>query len=370
MALLWTDGFDISDTTLLLQKYAILGSRQFPSWVPGRLGGQALQITHAGNIVFKESLLTRYKLQPATPEAVCGAAFSIRGNAGEWDLFQFYLGSAFQGALVATIQADTNYVKFRVVDANRNTLETETADFPSANFAFFPAAAWYYIEFKYLFDVAVGAFEVRINGVPEIVSSIGYNTDPNAVGAFDRVGCASPVAGSGPGTEVYLDDLYILDTTPGLLDDFLGVDDGGVEVNMLKTNAAGALQQWDDVEGYSGGAAREMRLQSLANAEGIVIEGGVAERELYEFDNLPTINQQVLGVQLGFSGFRHQAESPVQVRGIYRQPSDGQIGTGTSVALGAYKEMYRKVTFASNPVDATLFDLTEINDGQFGLEVA
>lgn len=370
MALLWTDGFDNADNKIYLQKYLAVGSTKFPASVTGRLGGLAREFTKSGNIVFKESFLTRYKVNLAVPEIICGAGFSIRGTLGEWRLFSFYLGAAYQGALIATVQADTNYVRFRVVDANNNTLESETGDFPTANFTFFPAAAWYYIEFKYLFDVAAGAFEVRINGVPEITSSIAYNTDPNAIGACDRVGSESPLTGNTSGPSIYLDDLYIADTSGGLLNDFLAVDAGGVEVNTLQVNALGALQQWEDVEDYNNARTRIVRLGDLGNAEGIVIEGGVAERELYEFDALPTINQQVLAVQFGLCGFRHQGEGAVQVRGIYRQPSDGQIGTGNSVALGAYREMYRKVIFDSNPVDATLFDLTEINDGQFGIEVA
>lgn len=367
MALLWCDGFDINDTDILLQKYVMAVRSGIPGWVTGRLGGLALDMVGNNGGIFQESIITRYKLQPAVAEVVCGAAFSLRGGAGEWRLFSFYLGTEFQGALVATIQADTNYVRFKVVDANGATLETETGDFPSANFSFYPSAAWYFIEFKYLFDVAAGAFEVRINGVPEITSSIAYNTDPKGIGAFDRVACEWQ---SGSTPQVFLDDLYILDTSGARLNNFLAVDAGGIEVNAMRTDGAGAVQQWLDPEGYSQGQLRHDRLRAIAARGPVMIEGGTTERELYTWDNLTTINQQVLAVQMGLVGFRHQAESTVQVRGVYRQPSDGQVGTGSSVALGAGVENYRAVIFEENPVDSTLFDLTEINDGQFGWEVA
>lgn len=363
MALLWCDGFDSSSSRRYISKYHVWANGFFPSYIAGRISGLAAVISWP-NSIFRRKLLLRHKLNLGSNTIICGAAFQISGNTGEGDVFAFYLGEEFQGALKCAIQADSNFVRFRVVDANGATLETETADFPNANFTFFPAAAWYYIEFKYTFDTVNGAFEVRIDGAPVITSSIAYNTDPKAIGSCDRVGCGPDTVNA---VSLGIDDFYILDDTGAPLNDFLAVDAGGVEVNRLSVDGDGAVAQWQQAENGSFGHFQSA--QSIDQDEWLFVEDAAGgERSLFTFTNLTSIDQAILGVQVNTIGMKYQGESSQQYRVVYRQPSDGQVGLGNSVAPAAYAETLRYVIMETNPVDSTVFDLTEINDGQWGVE--
>jgi hypothetical protein len=102
---------------------------------------------------------------------------------------------------------------------------------------------YYYIEFKSMINQTTGTAVVRING-QTVLNLAGVNTSPNGDNNADSFAVNGP--GGGVGTIfVFVDDLYVCDTSGTANIDFLG----DVKIGLIMPAAAGDFTQWTPVGG-------------------------------------------------------------------------------------------------------------------------
>lgn len=199
MALLWCDGFDAygpnstNSAPGLSGRYQVSGS---PGIVDGRYGGHALLINASEWAICQ--------LPSLKSELIVGFGYK-NTQIGNRAIVQFNNGSTVQGRLFIT---NTERLQYRFGTGTSVLAE-------NTGFAL-PIDAWAHIEFRIVFSNTSGSVELRVDG-NVIWSETGLDTVNGTTEDADRVyltGAAN--------TTSHFDDYYILDTTGGSLNTWLG----------------------------------------------------------------------------------------------------------------------------------------------------
>jgi hypothetical protein len=225
----------------------------------------------------------------------------------------------------------------------------------------FDYGVWHYFEFQLTIDDTVGAYEIRQNEV-NVLSGTGVNL-------ADDTGSQADVFAwrfiSNVSAQLFFDDLYLVDSTGASNNDFLG--DSIVE--GLLPNANGATVQWTN----NGSGDNYTSVDDNATTTDELGAGGTngsdtnGQKDLYAFEDLTQIQGNIhfvqLGTQLGMA-----ATGSRTVKTVYRDPDTTEADGDSHVVDQTVFDEFPEV-LDQNPASAAAWDVDDINNGQFGVEV-
>lgn len=219
MALLFAEGFDLyktaaaSDlTTQLPRHWTSVSAFAVGGIAAGRFGGSCLgAVGGSGGNARKDVT--------AAATLLIGFAFKQSAAAGG-TFFDFLDGSSVQVGLLIT--AAGKIALYRGVVGT--VIATGTTVLSSSN--------WYYIELKITFNNS-GTYELRIDGRTEISGSADTTNTANSTSSGFRLNAAAVQT-------VSFDDLYLIDTTGSVNNDFLG----DRRIVTLQPSGAGTTTQF------------------------------------------------------------------------------------------------------------------------------
>lgn len=205
MALLWMDGFDAYSTAFITNKYPLPGgstSGNFTIDASGRRGGKCLKGASIGGVslfkipVFKSSGTT----------CIVGSAIK-RSSPANVSLFSF-LDQDFTIHLRIDLKSDGSIQVYR--GDGSSSLGVSAAG------VFDWVAGFQYIETKVVIDNSVGVVTIKVNG-STVLNLTGQDTQNGGTANIQYVMVYGPNSSAN-----YYDDLYILDGTGTVNNDFLG----------------------------------------------------------------------------------------------------------------------------------------------------
>ena len=227
----------------------------------------------------------------------------------------------------------------------------------------FAYAVWHHFEISLTIDPTTGAYEIRHNEV-NVLSGSGVNLAGAGTSQADifALRFSSNVAST-----FFIDDINVKDTTGTENNGFLG--DFVIEGRL--PNANGATIQWtndpatgsnfDNVDDPGNAAPDE------TGAGGTNSSDTSGQKDLYAFQDLTEIDGSIAFVQVGVQ-LAMAATGSRDVKIKYRDDGGTEADVATvTVASTGYDEFY--AVMDQNPAVPADWDVTDINGGQFGVEV-
>jgi hypothetical protein len=232
-----------------------------------------------------------------------------------------------------------------------------------ATSSYFDTQVWHYFEWKFTVRTSTnGAYELRHNGSVDISGS-AVNLANSGGDGWDTFAWRTVTNYS---NILFYDDVYVLDGTGTKNNDFLGPS----IVEGVLPNADGATVNWTP----SGGAnnwdtVNESRTTGPddSGTHGYNSSDTNTDLDLYGFEDLTQITGTIHAVQVGVQLGMASAGTRV-VKNKYRDPDTTVVdGASHTVDSTVYDEFTQ--VFDDNPNSAVAWDVTDIDDGQFGVEV-
>lgn len=366
MALLFLESFDYSagfptqsslnTQQMLRRRYSAVDLTSFEDGAadPGAHGGNALRYGHGNQ--FMRTLSLRDQLDDEI--GVFGARMKIQhgefvGNNASW---------------LAVMTRDRNTLAWRLnqngsISAYRDNntfLETGPPGLINVNMG------WFYLELKWRISDTVGNWEFRID--EQVVWTSGnydtkvWNNDPWYWDGFQWWG-------AGIVEDTLYDDIYILDGSGSVNNDYLG----DTVVEQINPSADGDSSTWTPSAGTDHSALVDdaQNISTDGVDETDYIEGdATGEKDLFQYEDLThlTNSPTIHGVQV--TTYRRVTEAtPKNMLIVAKQ--NGTEGTVTqTVRHDDSVRMHTGLTiFEQNPDTAAAWTPGQIDDAQFGVEV-
>ncbi|HET7713846.1 MAG TPA: hypothetical protein VFK94_06425 [Patescibacteria group bacterium] len=334
MALLFCDSFDHYDTSRILLKWTSM---------PGActIGAVGRNGTSGLNAPGSQRYVT-WNFLAAKQTVVSG--FAWRANSGTAVIIW-----ACRDA--GTTQVDLRYNSAQKLEITRNgtVLATGATTITTGVFN--------YIEVKVkVASGTSGTYEVRINGVVELISA-GANTQFTANATCDSFLLGNN-ASSGFGTSHDFDDVYLCDTLGTYNTDFLG----DIRVQALLPNAAGNYSQWTPTAGANYTNVDENPPNDDTD---YVASSTVGQIDTYGFSDLTPTSGFIRAVQFIMDARKDDAGTR-QIAAVVRQSGADYVGVTKSI--NASYAFYVDI-MDSNPATSTTWTLAEVNADEFGIKV-
>lgn len=253
MAVLFFDGFDCYSSASDLFGRWTLYSSIFLGTNYGRFGGGGIYGT------LTSSALDRALGSTITTLIVGMAVYQPYGAYTQGTLVEFRLGGATQCHLRATTAAGLELVRNTTVVA-------------SSAAGVLPLQSWFHLEFKATIAAGTGgAAEVRVNGTTMLTISGANLANTGSAGA-------DTVRHSGATNYIRFDDIYYLDTTGSVANDFLG----DTRVTTLVPNAD-ISKQWAPSTGTTNYTCID---ETTINTADYVGDSTIGHRDVYGLTDL------------------------------------------------------------------------------------
>lgn len=346
MAGKWIEGFETHTATNQLgRKYATMNGTV--SVQAGRVHGNSVSI--GSNVQFVTpslGLATSWVL--GFGMRIASNTPSLNSNAQGW-----YIEKGANEQLHLEVESSAGSFELRVMRGATEIAKT------SETFGF---GVWHYFELKVTVDDTVGAYELRHNEV-NVLSGTGVNLADDTGSQADILAWRS----TSNLNSVFLDDIYFIDTTGSSNNDFLGdsIVEGalpnGAGNSTQWTNDAGSGSNFNNVDDPGGSSPDD------TGAGGTNSSDTNTNKDLYAYEDLVQIQGNIHFVQLGTQMAMSAAGSRT-VKTKYRDPdtteADGDTHTVDSTSFDEFTEV-----FDENPASAAAWDVDDINNGEFGVEV-
>lgn len=343
MAGLWTEGFETHQTGTQWDRRYATRSGSF-GITSGRVFGSAGTMQAAVFVIPSFAL-----------ETTVGVAFGLNllsqtGAFTALDGFYFERGGVEQVHLEFVKNVGSFEVKV-MRGATQLGITTST----------FAYSAWHHFELKVVPNTATGSFELRHNEV-NVLSASGINTAGSGSNQAD--GFAMRFASTS--TNNIFDDIGVWGGSGAAPTDFVG----DCVVEGIQVTGAGASTQWTPSAGSnfdnvddSGGSAPDD-----AGAGGFNSSDTVGQVDLYAFGDLTQIDGTILWVQLD-TQLAMAATGSRNVLTKYRDPDTTVVDIGATKAISNTVYASFADVMSVNPNTAAAWDVTEIDGGQFGVEI-
>ncbi len=228
----------------------------------------------------------------------------------------------------------------------------------------FDYGVWHHFEISLTMDTGVaGAYELRHNEV-NVLSGSGVNL---ANAGSSQADVFALRFSSNVSTTFFIDDINCKDTTGtennGFLGDFVieGKLPNANGTTIQWTNDAGAGSNFENVDDPGNAAPDETGVGGTNSSD------TSGQKDLYAFEDLTEIDGSIAFVQVG----AQMAMAAVGSRSVklkYRDDGGTEADIVTvSVASTSYDEFF--AVMDQNPAVPADWDVTDINGGQFGVEV-
>jgi hypothetical protein len=344
MALLWLDGFDSYGTTDgnyptgITNRYslssALTGNLDVAD---GRVSGKAIR-----SVINSVTITTPSLGNIAT--IVVGFAFRYTQNQGAGTLtilslleganlgvnlrlrhdgdWEVYLGSTLIGATVG-----------KCIGAN----------------------AWAFLELK-VATSNTGSVEFRING-ETVINEPSVDTQPGANSYVNTV----RIHGHNVAADQHdFDDLYILDTSGSVNNNFLG----SRKVETIFPTAEGSQIDWTPLSGTDNALMVDDNPHDSATTYNTSATSG--HRDLYAFADMAGTGD-IDGIQVVIVSAQSDA-TPFSIKDVVKSGATVDVGAGQ--AIGGTTYVAKQRVLEENPDTTNPWTASEINSAEFGIEVA
>lgn len=333
MALLFVDGFDHYATADLEKKWSVYNSATIEA--VGRRGSGALKTNTGSGAGATKNLASTYST------LILGAALKIATFSGEHFFLALNEGGTAQIHFVASSDG--------VVSVWRGGTRLGQS-LPGV----VPINAWFYFEAKAVINNTTGAAEVRINGSTVIaLTNVDTQSTANAyTTAIQWLGALSQPS-------VTIDDLYLLDTSGTVNNDFLG----DCRVDAYLPTVDGALSDWTP---NPVGVHYTTVDEATPNATDYISSATVGNKDTFGVPDMINTPLSIFGVQLAAfawktdAGFR-EIKNLVRVSAV-DYPSSALSVTETST--------YKLKVWEQNPATSAAWSVAAVNAAEWGVEVA
>ncbi len=349
MALLWIDGFDNYGTTIgaspspsgvFSRKYAVADMSNSVYIRNGRLGGYAIQLMYDATRYFSPGDITTN----AMIVVGCAIKFETSWPTSSIQFMAFYDGST--KGMNVQITPTGQLAVYR-----GSTLLGTTTD------AGIMAGVWFYLEFKVVCNSTTGSYELRIGGVNKLTAS-GVNTKAGTHDyhtTFRFTGTS--VAG---GSAVQVDDLYCVDSSGSINNDFLG----NMRVVTIRPDAAGDSTQFTPDSGSNYARVNEQVCGDDSNYVEASISG---YKDLYNYEALSGITSDIKGIMVNTDCRESDATSysliTVCKSGVTESDNTAQL-------IGSSSYITRRRLLETDPNTSAAWTKNNLDAAQFGVKVA
>lgn len=219
---------------------------------------------------------------------------------------------------------------------------------------------WHHFELKVTVHTSTGAFELRHNTV-NVLSASGVNTANFGSNQVDNIALRFTTTS----TNFRLDDIGAWGASGDAPTDFVG--DGVVE--GITVSGAGATTQWTPSAGSNFDNVDDAGTATPddTGAGGFNSSDTVGQQDLYAFTDLTQIDGTILWVQLD-TQLAMAATGSRNVKTKFRDPDTTVVDIATHAVT---QTVYASVAdvMSVNPNTSAAWDVTEVNGGQFGVEI-
>jgi hypothetical protein len=215
------------------------------------------------------------------------------------------------------------------------------------------ATTWYYLEFKVKCS-ATGTYEVKLDNV-SVASNGSYNTKAGTNNYHDRV-----MIQNAGGSESWLDDYYICDSTGSLNNDFLGP----CRVVAINPSADDAVN-WSTVYPALSDHYADVDDGATCDDDTTYVEDNTTgHRDLFDYANA-TIVTSIYGLSINTTCRVTDANS-VDLKTVV---VSGANESTTTDAISSTDYLTKSVISETDPNTSSAWDVSNINSAFFGIEV-
>lgn len=333
MALLFCDGFDHVDDGYENLKWSYVSSTFAVDYASGygRTGGYGIKISPIN--------VTVYTTIANTATFVFGAAFKLSGADGTYKKFVLGDGSSEQlGLYINTAGAV-------VLTRGGSQIDISTSGLVSFD-------TWYYIEIKATINNSTGTAEVRLNGSSSPIINFSGDTQATGNAYINRIDLFVY------NTTLYVDDLYICDTTGSTCNDFLG----DVTITTLYPTADGTHTDFTPSTGTDHYAlVDEAQISGATDYNESSTVGHKDSYDVTTFSGSGTIHAvQVTAAVLNPDTGTMTVKPFTRVNSTDYEGSEFSLSQTMKAAMSIWEV---------NPDDSAAWEAADINGAEFGLKV-
>lgn len=342
MSLLWIEGFETFGTVNgdapvgYLEKYVVDSATTTGVTIQdGRVGGKSLRLGSNARTFTVPAFGNKTTI-------VVGFGLKVASFAITQTILTLFDGS-------------TNHINIRLVATSGEfEIRRSGTTLATTSGAALTPNVWGYVELKVTIDDSTGSYELRVNGVNE-ASASGVDTRNAGNASVDRVQFAGSASAS---SNVYFDDIYILDTSGSLNNDFLGSQ----KVVAIYPSAAGDSTQFAPSAGNNYQAVDD----NPPDDDSTYVESGTSSQlDLYNFDDTSLVG--VKGVQIN-ARCKETDGTPFSVHLVAK--SGATQSDGSAIAVGSTNYLTRTRIVETDPDTSAAWTDGGIDSAQFGVKVA
>lgn len=217
------------------------------------------------------------------------------------------------------------------------------------------SGVWAYIEWKWTIDDAAGSYEVRVNGLT-VLTGTSKDTRSTNLGATTYSAVAL-LSNAGISNQRDFDDVYVIDLTGSLNNDFLG----DVTVTALLPTGAGSATGWTPSTGSNYQCVDEA---SPNDDTDYVSASAVDTKDTYAFDDVPA-GSVIKAVQV-VSAQRKENEGPGKIKHVVRSSSADYDQAEQGIGGATYSFLCTVVE--TDPATSAAWTESGFNAAEFGVK--
>ena len=220
---------------------------------------------------------------------------------------------------------------------------------------------WYFVEWKVTLNATTGSTELRVNQSSASGFAVsGVNTTNTGATTANRVEWNIEAQASGT-TSVYIDDIYVFDTTGSDNNDFAG---DSIAEGLFPTSDGDSLQFTPDSGSTHFSQVDE---PTVADDDTTYLQSSTnGNIDLFHYGNLVVINGNILGIEVQ-EQWRLLAAGSRNVRTKHKH-TDATISNGTTKAVTTTAYANKPQIWERNPGTAGLWTVADVNGMQLGFE--
>ena len=339
MALLFAESFDHYSTAQILRKW----STESGGGTIGSYGRNSTSGYRTAAVADSDGAGLAVPSNPS--RLICGFAYKAASlPIAEKVIFNY--SESGTGHVNIRLRTDGKFTAYR----NTTSLGTSSAGIT--------AAAYNYLELDTSIHDSTGAITMKINGV-SVLSLSSQDTRNGGSGVITNISLAGANSTGPPGFSGYgdFDDFYLLDTTGGTNNSFLG----DVRVQAIFPTGAGNYTQWTPSAGSNyqcvdeNPATDDTDYNSSATAN---------QKDSFAFGDVTPTSGTVYGVQVNVVCRKDDAGSR-SLRSLNRL--SGTDANATAQTIGSSYANYAFI-HETKPGGGS-FSITDVNNSEFGYEI-
>jgi hypothetical protein len=341
--LLWIEGYEGFGTTIgaapspanvVARKYSSVVSESGMHIHAGRLSGYSIELNSTGALIRSLALTTNSTM-------IAGVAVNFGFALALCRFLSFYDGVTLGMNVQLTAAGELAVYRGATLLGTTSGLGLVLG-------------LWYYVEFKVVCDDTTGSYELRVGEV-NVLSASGIDTKigSNAYHTAFQVERSAAVT-------VLLDDVYCLDGSGSVNNDFLG----NSRVSAIYPNGDTASKDWNRSAGADNYALVD---EAIVNDDTDYVESGdTGDKDLYDYGAVSGVTVAVRGLQIN-TMCRETDVTPFNLITIAKAGTTESDDAGQAIGTTSYVSKRRVVEL--DPDTGVAWTVSGINAAQFGIKV-